>query len=465
MVKKYDLKFNEKLTSNDTNKVAIFKNLERLEICYSEVTSIESNLFNVFNNLKYLKIEFYLLTRLPKSIFAGLEKLVELELFLNSNVKLNKSHFIGLQNLQILKVHKCEKEMSSSKIVFEEDFDLLVNLKDLQLDNVKLNKFSSNGLISVEKLYLVNLQFSFTRQIPKFYEYFFRNFKKLKYLEIFDFEQPLSSIIKEQKNLFKMMLLRVPASVESLKTNSSFFEYLNSESISFIYGLKSLELKCDKKIKKETLNFDRNEFNNLENLSIIWELTNTLSNPIFLIVKQIKKLKNLKILSLKGLILNGIDAELNHIIEATFSLRMPENILNFYNLENLCLENFTDKISIDENFLETLINLEELKIDNVFDAINDNVQFLFKSLIKLRKLTLNNNYIKILKSSFFEYLIDLEDLNLIFNETQEIEPDALKKLTNLKYLNLSCNQIKEFQKDLFVSNAKLQKIVLENLIN
>ena len=52
-----------------------------------------------------------------------------------------------------------------------------------------------------------------------------------------------------------MMLLRVPASVESLKTNSSFFEYLNSESISFIYGLKSLELKCDKKIKKEKNRF------------------------------------------------------------------------------------------------------------------------------------------------------------------------------------------------------------------
>ena len=223
-----------------------------------------------------------------------------------------------------------------------------------------------------------------------------------------------------------------------------------------------MEIKFDHKKKKKNSKddsnlFGQNLFPNLENLSLTWDTNITSSNYRDLDVRQFKNMKNLKVLSLRGFSLHCIDVEFNYLTEATFSIKVPENICNFYNLEKLCLENFTDKISLDEKFLEHLVNLEELKLDDVFDSIDEDVQYLFKSLVKLKKLTLTYNEINTVKSSYFQHLVDLEELNLRLNDIRAIEQGAFKTLTKLKYLNFSCNEIKEFQKDCFASNAQLEK--------
>ena len=212
--------------------------------------------------------------------------------------------------------------------------------------------------------------------------------------------------------------------------------------------------------KMETLNlFNDDLFHNLESL--------TLSNRTYFLrdldhrslnVKLFKKLSYLKSLTLKNVSLNGIDAEFNGLTEAFFSFRIPDNILNFYNLEKLCLEDFYVRISLDEHFLENMVNLEELELNNVFNSIDSNVRYLFKSLKKLKKLKISNNEIKILKSSYFDYLIDIEQIDLVSNAIQIIEPGAFKNCNQIKYLNVSHNSIKEIKKETFAANKNLEKI-------
>ena len=167
---------------------------------------------------------------------------------------------------------------------------------------------------------------------------------------------------------------------------------------------------------------------------------------------KLKSLKNLNNLTLHNVELKGIDVEFNYLREASFTFKMPVNIVNFYNLEKLSLVNIFQSILLDETFLETLTSLEELKLFIAFDSIDADVQYLFKNLTKLKKLTMTENNIKTIKSSYFDYLINLEELEMQDNcDLEIIELGAFKSLTKLKNLNLSSTQIKEIKKKHFVS--------------
>ena len=82
--------------------------------------------------------------------------------------------------------------------------------------------------------------------------------------------------------------------------------------------------------------------------------------------------------------------------------------------------------------------MEELALYKVFDSIDSNVQYLFKDLVKLKKLKMNSNKIDILKSTYFEYLLNLEELDLEQNKIKSIE-SMLKQLYkdgyNIEVLN------------------------------
>ena len=131
--------------------------------------------------------------------------------------------------------------------------------------------------------------------------------------------------------------------------------------------------------------------------------------------------------------------------------------MNFCNLQKLWLENFDKKISLDEPFLGHLTNLEELRLDNVFNHIYSDVKHFFKKLTKLKKLSITNCYIGTIKSSYFDYLVSLEELNLKFDQIRIIEPGSFENLSELKYLDLSHNCIKKIRKKLFSSNHKLER--------
>ena len=150
-------------------------------------------------------------------------------------------------------------------------------------------------------------------------------------------------------------------------------------------------------------------------------------------------MRNLRSLTLNRFVLQGVDAEFDYLLEGSFSRQMPENILNFVNLKKLRLLEITELISLDEQFLEDLVNLEDLELNRVFSSIDSDVQFLFKSLTKLKRLTLRNNSVNTVKASYFDFLIDLEEMDLRKNEIKVIEFGSFKNLKKVKCINLMEN--------------------------
>ena len=144
--------------------------------------------------------------------------------------------------------------------------------------------------------------------------------------------------------------------------------------------------------------------------------------------------------------LNGIDKDLNYLEEASFHIKIPDNISNFVNLRILRISGLDDKLELTESFLEDLINLEELRLWDVFDSMDSNVLYLFKDLVKLKQLKMNLNKINILKSTYFEYLLNLEVLDLERNEIKSIEQSPFNNLSKLWNLDLSNNPIEIINK-------------------
>ena len=180
------------------------------------------------------------------------------------------------------------------------------------------------------------------------------------------------------------MLYTISSTVETFETSQKYFESMNlkNNGVPFIYEIKHLVISGCKNL--ENFNLFREDcvekFQNLESLHFMGYSYN-------LTTHKFKSLKNLNNLTLHNVELKGIDVEFNYLREASFTFKMPVNIVNFYNLEKLSLVNIFQSILLDETFLETLTSLEELKLFIAFDSIDADVQYLFKNLTKLKKLT------------------------------------------------------------------------------
>ena len=445
----------ENLTTNDYKNLKMLTNLEHLELSLN--TMIPTHILNSFENLSYLKLKCNLLIQFPEFLFKNLTKLKELNLVIWKEVKLNSCHFIGLENLQTFKLN--ENWEYSQRMDIGDCLNPLVNLKHLELEKVILNQLSLLYLDNIEKLRLVNCQMKrplrrMTSQQP------FENLKSLKYLEI-------------NHIAYKEAPFTVPSTVETLKTNIDYFESIAMMDLEVPFNceLKSLEIEIDNErvdLKKFCL-FTKDcsdKFKSLEILHVNGEPVLNRRRPCFT-TTQLKTLNNLKVLTLKNIILTGVDVEFNYLTEASFSMAMPTNMANFYNLEKLCLEYIRDRNALNETFLEELVNLEELELNMAFKSIDSKVKYLFKNLTKLKKLTMKENAIAVLKYSYFDYLVNLEELNLANNYGLEIiEPGSFEKLFKLKSLNLSGNNLQTvyiFSKDAFsfTSNNKLEKVILK----
>ena len=438
-------------SKNDSKCFTKFKNVEHLKLHFGEIKSIDKDLFNSFENLTNLELELRSLKNLPEFSFTSLTKLKELSLALDET-KLNKNHFKGLQNLEALRL---------TGIELDEDLDCFSNLKDLKLKRVKLNKFTLHGLETLEIFNLDCFKFTLEKPYLKFQRSFFQNLKNLKSLDIMIREWPVNSVPEDCDFLLKEILRRIPTNIETLNTNVKFLKHLDpySNPAPFIQGLKHLKIIVDdqKEENVELLKFFKEiSFKNLESL----ELTSLSDNQRSLKTQLFKEMRNLKSLKLLGYVLNGVDAEFNYLTKASFKFRLPQNISNFVNLKSLSLDFGYEFITINERFLEDLVNLEDLALSCVFNSIDPNVQFLFKTLIKLKKLDFYRNKMHVIKSSYFKNLVNLEEVKLESCEIKVIEPDAFFKLTELKQLDLSGNySLENIKKYHFASNPRLERII------
>ena len=425
-----------------------FTSLENLKLILDYEVSIEKNWFYRFKNLIFVKLDGKNLQNLPEFIFASLTQLKELELFFNHNVKLNKNHFNGLENLHKLKV---------TKATLNEKLDFFFNLKSLELVYVKFHKFTFDRLESIESLILKN--FNFTHDNHSFFDLkdiCFENLKKLKFLEISNFDQRHRILDIEKKIFLKHMFNSISKNVEHFSTSNNLLEFFSSKlNVSpFVYQLRNLAIYWIPKGENfEKLELFHDDY--LTNLESLY-LECYHGNELIITTKQLKNMKNLKVLKMDRFILKGVDEEFNYLTEASFSIQLPDNISKFIHLKTLCLKDFyiSSQVALNEQFLEDLVNLEELELISVLNSINPEVRYLFKSLTKLKKLTFTRNNIESVKSSYFDYLVNMEVLNLANNSIKSIEPYSFKSLLKLKYLNIIGNNFSDFKMDSFLKNIE-----------
>ena len=438
------------LTDEIAKKFSKFKNLKHMKQHSAKIPSIELNFFYSFEILSCLELVIPAASNLSENLFVNLNKLKDLKLVLNNNLKLNTNHFNGLKNLDSLNIFGA---------IIDEDLDSLVNLTKLQLSNVQLDNFSLQNL---DNLNSIDFDFMQEKRSIKFKEKFFINLKNLKKLEIFKFEKPIDALNKVERNFIKEVFRTLPTNVKEIITNISLYEYIKSSSISMpFYGqLKDFEICFDINEDKIQIShlFNENLFQNLESLVLnrkLWDISRlNYSNNHILTIEELKNMKNLMKLKLKGFLLVNIDEELNNLVEASFCIRIPTNISNFFKLEKLHIEGLTEKIVLNENFLENLINIKELILINVFNSIDSDVQFLFKKMTKLKKIILYLNVMKSVKSTYFEYLVDLEEIELEANAIEVIETGSFKNLSKLMKLYIFGNSIKELKRYMFSNEAK-----------
>ena len=413
-----------------------------------------------YKDLKVLKLVGHVTFK--ENSFDNLKKLKKLSLaggwaFLKSNT------FAGLDNLESLNLFNLYVK-----------FENLFNLKTLTLENLCFEKeFSFENFKNLETLFLQYPHFYY--KTPDNFLSYLTNLKNLFYYPR-RHEVDLSLIIKLFSNL--------PNNVEKFVSFDYILDIFHSNKTPFIYNLKSLVITIESEIDfKNYFLFHENLFPCLESIDLrLKPLPAYLLERKDISIELFKKIKTLKVLKLKGLRLIGIDRQLrrkrvfNYLEEASFDFEIPANILNFSNLKKLNLENFKEKIELREDFLEDLINLEELVLDNVISSIETNVQYLFKKLIKLKELNLTCVRFRNLRSTYFDYLVNLEKLDLQDSNFEIIEESPFRNLKNLNYLNLvNCKADKPFDRSFFVGilnlntlsyiSSKLKKNFLSELNN
>ena len=411
-----------------------FKCLQYLKI-EDSILKIETNSFETLTNLLHLTLDGC--DCIPEFLFQNLKNLKELKIVFNGSVwcVLNKKNFHGLVNLETLSLTRCD---------LTEDLDNLPSLKNLSLYKIEFrNIFSFKGLEKLEKLILCIAK---NRFLPYKKEDLFANLKHLKHLKHLEYVDKMNDVTIDK--IFR----NTPKSVEVFACDYDFFVALtkrktsvDSKLSSFIYGIKTLNLKFD--FDNDTFLFhDGHLFPNLEKINLVKASSLRKKEYIDAIipVKGLNKIKNLKNLNLGCAILIEDNNDLINLEELFLKFQVPtKNINNFLNLKKLSLSNLLQKIVLTENFLENLVNLEDLSLNSVFVSIDPNVQFLFKRLIKLKELSIVYNPIRTIKSTYFQYLVNLQKLNLTSNRIELIEPYAFKTLANLNHLDLSLNWIEE----------------------
>ena len=428
-----------------------------LDLEMPHVSAIEENSFDMLTQLLSLKLMG--VRRLPKFLFLNLKKLKELFITKCKKLKLYKNHFEGLGNLESFRYGG----------QFGEEIDNLINLKKLSLNYFVFDDFFTfKGFEKLESLQITNFYLlSYTHKD------LFKNLKNLKYFRFHKnsktvqrFPRAPSECPKQTTEvliLIQEIFKSISSKIETFDCKSDVFEALNSCSTPFIYGLKSLEIQFVNEVDfMDYFLFKDNMFPNLKKLTISSKNNCVDEIPI----NPLRKIKKLKTLSLKYSYLEGINKKFNYLREAYFHIFLPDNISNFTNLKVLTLEGFHEKITLNESFLEELINLEDLKLHLIIESIDSNARYLFKTLIKLKNLSISyHEEIKTLKSTYFEFLINLEKLILNMNEIEIVEYGTFKNLNKLNHLDLSYNLIENLDQTMFDGLSNLKILKLNHAIN
>ena len=292
----------------DLRPLQNYTNLEELTL--SGDFKIQENSFDDLKNLKYLKLEVKSYD-FPEFLFKNLSNLKKLSLIYETKF-LNNNHFCGLVSLESLEI----------TLGVNGKIENLLNLKELTLNDFQFEEFSFKNFKNLETLKLEYPDFN--DEPPKDLFIYLTSLKNLTYNEDY-YDESRDDEIGLMIELFS----NIPTNVEHFDCHQFIFNLFDDYEIPFIYNVKSLVIHIHDLIDFNFL-FLENLFPCLESIEFSSDAdAEDISIDLF------KRIKNLKVLQLKGLKLVGIDKEFNYL-ENFYSEFQAPNISNFSNRSKNC---------------------------------------------------------------------------------------------------------------------------------
>ena len=349
--------------------------------------------------------------------------------------ELEQDHFRDLEKLETLKFTPLSIGRKPRSI-FTHEITNLPNLKNLILNRVALDEFTLKGFCNLESLSLTDVIFSERMSID-----IFKNFKNLKefYLSFLNFRS------YQQDKVIKDILRNIEVKSVFLECLHNSVVKIFSDPVSFFEKIKCVKILFENdfpNIKNFFLNLSEDLLNKIE-----ISFNNFDSFPEF-DEEILRKIKNINALTL------------SNRMRRTNWKTLEKSISNFSNLKTLSMINIENNFILNEFCFESLINLEELSIENTFRVIDHDAKNLFRNLDKLKRLKITGMNIGILKSNYLDYLINLEELELSSNRIQVIEAGSFKHINKLEILDLSANLLEKVNKDTFNGLNNLKKLNL-----
>ncbi|KAL9643458.1 hypothetical protein ABK040_010073 [Willaertia magna] len=443
---------------------------------------LTNNLPNyLFEKLKYLNIS---LTENNLNILKQFKNINKLNLFYSE-----PSKFLNNNLITDIRTNKDYNTILESSLLKLKD-----NLTSLTVEDCKLKDNVIKDFVNLTFLKIVEIDFSFFRRDFYFTGKCLQNFKQLTYLYIYD-----NSIVKDLylKDLINLQELHLPKctnitgkyfyrfknleilnvtenkiddcfldnivkitnlkrlSISNEKSNYFFYK-LNSSFLRKMTNLEYLDIICDSTLDKDFCNLK-----NLKNLIVysgkenkkIGNCFNYLNNLEELkcdlnIINDLKCLQKIKRLKIKKLSDNIKDEDLKYLTNI-IEIKINESVIGEFLLNLLNLEKLTIMESLIKD--EYFINLKNLQKLSLSDCSNISGEC-FNSLQNLKKLKLLN-----INTIFDNHLISLkklQKLKIFYNNT--ITGECLKYFNHLKELYLNKTFIKEEYLEDLINIEKLQ---------
>lgn len=354
------------------------------------------------------------------------EQLVYLKLK-NNSLSVLDDDYVNSTKLEYLNLSK--NKISSIDFKF---FENIPNLRHLYLGKNKLTVLNESLFTTLHNVVLIDLHKNDLTYISQ---------------DLFKGNPNLEGI-----NLAQTGLGKLGVGVENLFKYNTKLRYINLMA----NGLSAFNTEFVKDLK------DLHVLNLLQNNILDIDLNNLPVNVVSLghnKLSQIYIAKPLKSLKLKSNFVSFEDTENVHLMLEVLDISSCTNfsvteVQKFVNLTTLTLQNCSIT-QIEQSTFTKSQNLKKLNM--AFNNIQQLLNGVFETLIKLKIIILKNNNINTIEENVFSKLNKLVYLNLAFNKITHM--NWVSSLTKIKYLTLNKNSISSLPRN----NETLKELKLLNL--
>ncbi|KAL3885051.1 hypothetical protein ACJMK2_025149 [Sinanodonta woodiana] len=494
-----DLSFNN-LTNLAAESFVFLQNLTRLNISYNQISNISEPSFKGLSSLLYLDLSGNRLTYLPSDSFRDMNSLKHMDLSNNMiestegigywpplvSLKMNNNRLkampVQLNGSRVTELYFHFNNITKLK---ETSFDNMKNLLYLDISNNNLQLIDNGTFQSCGSLRILTMRNN--RITTPLTGSTFRGLNNLVFLDVAQNEiSVVSGIITED---FLVNVEKIDLSHNAFKTidtplkfgigNSSLKElYLQDCRISQISQTAFAGLK-----KLQTVNLERNEIQVFQPFVTDIDVTFLLfGNPLLCscemswIADSYTRVSGRNISTQRfrvsdcEVLIHNFTAQPHYLEKRMFLCAVKENCDNScacFKSDNdgpidivICrgdlvsapnvLPDTAKQVYLDgnsferENSLNTIFELEDSEAEQLY-LNNSNIRTLstklFLGFFKLRILNLENNMLRTLQATLFNYQTELRELYIGYNYIGNIPVNLFKTLLRLEVLDLKGNRL------------------------